>query len=185
MLLVAPSDGLYGEGSGYLAHSDRDFETWIMRDVLDVVRELPGTADDSELFVTGLSMGGYGALRLGAKYPDTFSGISAHSPITSIEELQKVISFPFPSQGINAGEADILEWVKSHREHLPPIRFDCGISDSLLLCARSLHESLTASLVPHRFYEFAGGHNWDYWRQHFEDSLLFFEEILSLKEATG
>src|SRR3982750_1148500 len=28
--LVMPSDGLWGDGSGYLRHPDRDFERWIV-----------------------------------------------------------------------------------------------------------------------------------------------------------
>jgi S-formylglutathione hydrolase FrmB len=37
--------------------------------------------------IAGLSMGGYGALRLGAKYAPNFSAISAHSAITELQDM--------------------------------------------------------------------------------------------------
>ena len=72
--LAMPSDGLWGDGSGYVPHSDADYERWI-------VDEVPAAAalgddrvtPDSPLFIAGLSMGGFGALRLGAKYPIGFA----------------------------------------------------------------------------------------------------------------
>ena len=83
--LVMPSDGLWGLGSGYVPHADADYERFI-------VEEVPAAAalaDDrvtgsSPLTIAGLSMGGFGALRLGAKYPDRFRGISAHSAVTTL-----------------------------------------------------------------------------------------------------
>src|SRR5205085_5525121 len=73
MVLAMPSDGLHGKGSGYLQHSDRDCERWIVEDVPAAVR-LAGVniTDQSPQFICGLSMGGYGALRLGAKYSKQF-----------------------------------------------------------------------------------------------------------------
>ncbi|MEM9922069.1 MAG: alpha/beta hydrolase-fold protein, partial [Bacteroidota bacterium] len=70
-VLVMPSDGLWGDGSGYVAHPKQDFEQWIVEEVPRAVREMIGQATaDSPMFLAGLSMGGYGAMRLGAKYPD-------------------------------------------------------------------------------------------------------------------
>ena len=90
--LAMPSDGLWGDGSGYVPHTDADYERWIV----DEVPAAAGLADDritadSPLFIAGLSMGGFGALRLGAKYPDRFRGISAHSAVTTLGRLDEVI----------------------------------------------------------------------------------------------
>jgi enterochelin esterase-like enzyme len=77
MVLVMPSDGLLGDGSGYFNHGDKDFEKWIVKDVLNLIPEvLRVKLNDVKLFITGLSMGGYGALRLMAKYPKLFRGAS-------------------------------------------------------------------------------------------------------------
>ena len=37
-----------------------------------------------------------------------------------------------------------------------------------------LHKHLSENNIQHHYAEFPGGHEWDYWRKHIEDSLLFF-----------
>src|SRR3954449_2231152 len=37
LVLAMPSDGLSGDGSGYVEHTRDDYETWIMEDVVDCV----------------------------------------------------------------------------------------------------------------------------------------------------
>ena len=39
MVLAMPSDGLWGDGSGYLPHNARNFERWILDDVPKAVAE--------------------------------------------------------------------------------------------------------------------------------------------------
>src|SRR3546814_14097692 len=78
VVIAMPSDGLWGDGSGYLPHNGYDFEKWIAEDVPDVLAQsIPGAGTDAPLFISGLSMGGFGALRIGARYGHRFKGISA------------------------------------------------------------------------------------------------------------
>jgi putative tributyrin esterase len=180
MLLVAPSDGLFRQGSGYLSHSGHDYESWIICDVLGQIPNAFSFVDrTSPVFLAGLSMGGYGALRLGAKHASLFRGISAHSTVTTIDELQRFLRDPFPTDQISAAEMDIVQWCETNRSLLPPMRLDCGAEDPLLERNRRFHDELEQRHIPHRYAEFPGGHNWDYWAAHISDSLLFFEEILS------
>ena len=37
LMLVMPSDGLTGDGSGYLPHLSKDHENWIMQDVIEAI----------------------------------------------------------------------------------------------------------------------------------------------------
>ena len=179
MLIVAPSDGLYQDGSAYLRHSGRDYERWITEDVVEgVTRSFPCIDQDSPLFISGLSMGGYGALRLGAKHANLFRGISAHSAITRIEEMSQFTFEAFPSDEIYAGDADILSWIEKNLSVLPPFRFDCGTSDPLIDGNRRFHQELDAREIPHSYAEFDGEHEWAYWHEHIGESLLFFEGIL-------
>lgn len=88
-MLVMPSDGLRGDGSGYLPHRDRDYEKWIIEDVFAAINfHFNEITPKSPAFISGLSMGGFGALRLGMKFHDIFSGISAHSAITDLDDYQ-------------------------------------------------------------------------------------------------
>lgn len=179
MLIVAPSDGLYQDGSAYLRHSGRDYERWITEDVTGAVtRTFPCVDHSSPLFISGLSMGGYGALRLGAKHPHLFRGVSAHSAITCIEEMSQFAFEEFPSDEIDNVDANVLAWIERNRNVLPPLRFDCGTSDPLIDGNRRFHQELDAGGIPHRYAEFEGEHDWAYWHDHIGESLLFFEEIL-------
>ncbi|GAB3946741.1 alpha/beta hydrolase family protein [Spirosoma harenae] len=179
MVLVMPSDGLYGDGSGYVPHREDNYENWIMEDVIDVVREqFPDITVSSPVFITGLSMGGFGALRLGAKYPQVFQGFSGLSSITHFSQLRDFVA-DFATLQRDAVEQDgVLDWLLKNRAILPPFRFDCGKDDSLLGANRSLHESLTAHAIEHSYEEFAGTHAWDYWQTHIDKTLLFFNQCI-------
>jgi enterochelin esterase-like enzyme len=182
MALVMPSDGLWGNGSGYVPHADADHERWIVEEVPAVA----ALADErvtgaSPLFLGGLSMGGFGALRLGAKYAPRFAGVSAHSSVTTVARLAEGVDARLadvPSFGTPDGTA--LHWLETNRERLPPLRFDCGAGDHLLAGNRALHAALEARLIAHQYEEFAGGHDWPYWRLHVADTLRFFGGILDL-----
>jgi putative tributyrin esterase len=175
--LAMPSDGLWGLGSGYVPHADADYERW----VVDEVAAAAALADDrvgdsSPLTIAGLSMGGFGALRLGAKYPDRFRGISAHSAVTTLgrlaeatgDRLDALPSFAQP-------DGTVLHWLEVNAGRLPPLRFDCGNDDPLLAGNRGLHAALEARGIEHQYEEFAGGHDWPYWRLHLADSLRFLD----------
>ncbi len=184
MILVAPSDGLGGDGTGYLSKPDRNdeaknYEAWISEDVLGCIRELfPCTSPRGPVFISGLSMGGYGALRLGAKYAGRFQGISAHSAVTKISELDEFVRKPIDLAGIAPEEADIMHWMRVNRKKLPPIRLDCGTEDSLFASNLAMHAELDREHIPHQFVANSGDHSWPYWKTHIADTLLFFEFIL-------
>jgi putative tributyrin esterase len=118
-------------------------------------------------------MGGYGASRLGAKYPDRFCAISAHSAITDIAQMAAFSQQPL-SDYLSCGsseELSVLNWLRSHRHHLPPLRFDCGTEDPLLDGNRSLHQALIKEGIAHQYQEYPGGHTWTYWQEHLVQTL--------------
>src|ERR1700748_3823264 len=54
MILAMPSDGLWGDGSGYLPHNGYNFEKWIAEDVPAAVREtIKGAKPESPMFISG------------------------------------------------------------------------------------------------------------------------------------
>ncbi len=175
--LVMPSDGLWGLGSGYVPHADADYERWIVDEVPAAAALLDERiTGSSPLTIAGLSMGGFGALRLGAKYPDRFRGISAHSAVTTLGRLAEATGErldALPSFGQPEGTA--LHWLEVNAARLPPLRFDCGKDDHLLPANRALHAALEARGVAHQYEEFAGAHDWLYWRLHLADSLRFLD----------
>lgn len=168
--LAMPSDGLWGDGSGYLPHNGHQFDRWILDDV-----PMACPSPVSGLFLAGLSMGGYGALRLGAKYPDRFRAVSGLSSITHLDQMAQFVEEPLDHyRQPHPADESVLALMLRNRDQLPPIRFDCGTSDQLLNANRELHAALLEAQIPHQYEEFPGGHEWPYWETHLEDTLLFF-----------
>ncbi|WP_422359617.1 alpha/beta hydrolase [Reichenbachiella sp.] len=179
MILAMPSDGLWGDGSGYVSHGGVDYEKWIAEDVVDAVMELiPEASKKSTRFISGLSMGGYGALRIGAKYANQYKGISAHSSITDIDQMKLFVEEPLTAYLQKDGkDQSVFQTILAQKSKLPPLRFDCGKHDLLIAYNRNLHNQLNQHQITHTYEEFEGKHEWPYWAEHLKDTLKFFSDI--------
>lgn len=175
MILAMPSDGLWGDGSGYVPHRDQDFEQWIVQDVPQAAREAypDAVSAESRFFIAGLSMGGYGALRIGSSYPHIFSAFAGLSSITTIDEFSLFVEEELSAYRW-AAPHDLLASFLANKEKLRPFRFDCGRGDLLLKFNRKLHSDLEEAGIYHTYREYTGEHNWDYWKNNILETLLFF-----------
>jgi len=174
MILAMPSDGLWQDGSFYLRHHGYDFEKWIVEDVPDAIRLLiPEAGESTQQCIAGLSMGGVGVLRIGAKYPERYMGISGLSAITHLDQAHHFTTEVL--EGIAPLDQSVLETMKKNRTQLPPIRFDCGSEDLLVSYNRQLHRDLTSTGITHIYEELCGAHEWSYWKQHLGKTLRFFD----------
>lgn len=175
LVLAMPSDGLWGDGSGYLPHPRQDFEKWIVEEVPAVASEaVPEVSPESPLFISGLSMGGFGALRLAGKYPEKFAAAGGHSSITHFDQFPLFVEEDLSHYQFPGEESSVLESLLRNKERLPPLRFDCGTEDQLIEQNRQLSRELTRAGIAHVYEEFPGGHSWPYWEQHLPDMLRFF-----------
>ena len=142
--------------------------------------------------IGGLSMGGYGALKLALKHPDLFcsanshSGalFAAHSPFDpanpTTAEFMRIFG-PNP-QG---GPDDLFALAEQiDRRLLPALRIDRSTEDSLLDGNRRFHAHLDALGIPHDYEEFPGGHSWDYWDRHVQEALAFHARVLGISRAS-
>ena len=185
MVLAMPSDGLWGDGSGYVAHATQDFERWIVDDVPAAVREVSGACSEaSPLFIAGLSMGGFGALRLVGKYTQRFAAAAAHSAITDVTQLDALLAEPRTAWCAAPQDRSVFAALATAVQVLPPLRFDCGRDDFLVAANRQLHAELTAAGIAHEYAEHDGAHGWDYWARHLEDTLRFFARTLDARKET-
>ena len=180
LALAMPSDGLRGDGTGYLRHGDgTDFERWIVDEVAEATcLALPELSPDAPRFIAGLSMGAFGALRLGGRYAPRFRGISAHSAITDVAQMGLFIEEEFATFGTAAADGSALAAIVAAGANLPPLRLDCGVDDDLIEPNRELHRALAALGIPHVYEEFPGGHTWPYWEVHLAETLRFFGKVL-------
>jgi putative tributyrin esterase len=178
MVLVMPSDGLWGDGSGYVAHQHQDFERWVVKEVPELaLRACTACSSDSPRFIAGLSMGGFAALRLAGQYPTVYKAASAHSALTDLSQIDALIEESRAHWASEPSNTSVLEALRGARQ-LPALRLDCGKSDALLNANRQLHQSLLDLGIAHDYEEFEGGHDWHYWRNHLANSLRFFSRTL-------
>lgn len=174
--LAMPSDGLRADGSGYVRHGDgTDFERWVVDEVPVAARAaIDALGPEAPLFIAGLSMGGFGALRIGARHASRFRAISGHSSITHLSQMARFIRQDVADFGAAPRDASVLEAIVGAGVPLPPLRFDCGVEDELLDANRDLHRALEERGITHVYEEFPGAHTWAYWEAHLADTLAFF-----------
>ena len=182
MIVVMP-DGY----RGFYTNNDAGpaYATYLAEDVVAAVeRTFPVKRARASRAVGGLSMGGYGALRLALGYPHLFASATSHSGAVlhgSRDHPRKggVLQPPefhrIFGQNPTGTEHDVLALAQRCKSHdtLPKLRIDCGAADDLLADNRVLHDKLTTIGVAHEYAEFPGAHNWEYWDQHVQDALAF------------
>jgi S-formylglutathione hydrolase FrmB len=147
--------------------------------------------------VSGISMGGYGALRLALRHPQMFGSVSAHSPAL-IADLPRVKMDQFEETTLSRalGTAFGLPFDPAFWNRNSPftlvkdgpkpagllIYFDCGTEDSYGFNkgAQAFHELLVTKGIPHEFHLYPGGHDWTYFAGHFPASLEFHSKAFGL-----
>ena len=183
-LLVMP-DG----GRGYYtdAPGGDAYETAIVHDLVTFVDHTFQTDGRREArAIGGLSMGGYGALKLGLGHPDLFGSVTSHScsravlwthePDTDEEKFRRAFG-PDPRDG----PSDLFALTETiDHVGLPALSLDCGTADELLGANRRFHAHLEALHIPHLYHEYPGGHAWDYWDQRIQEALAFHVHALHL-----
>ena len=176
-IIAMPSDGLWGDGSAYFTHHQKKFDNWIVDDVITAIKEnIPSAKNSNATCIGGLSMGGYGALSLGARFPEKFKAFAGHSSITKLEQMSLFVEESLEEYQKEVILPDVIDIIKKNQSKLPPFRFDCGKSDELINANRKLHIELTAAKINHIYEEFNGGHEWSYWITHVEKTLVFFDK---------
>ncbi len=176
LALAMPSDGLFGLGSGYVDHAGGDFRRWIIDEVPELAAiAFEAVSDTSPLGLAGLSMGGFGALLLGAQNGDRVRAVAGMSSITDFSEM---FWFVGDIDGYLVADHDksVLAAMVNHRDRLPAIHFDCGEKDPLLKANRALHKALDKAGIAHSYAEHPGGHEWPYWEAHIGSALQFISK---------
>jgi len=172
MVLAMPSDGLHGDGSGYVPHASENSEAWIIDEVPQAIAEVvPECSAAAPCAIAGLSMGGFAALRLAAKYPARFVAAIGHSSITSTDQMDALIEESRAEWSVSPVDQSIVQAVKLSEGLLPALHFDCGLEDPYLRENRALHNALIEAGISHAYAEYPGGHDWAYWAMRLPDSL--------------
>ncbi len=195
-LIVAPDAGR----SFYINSRDGKvrYEDFFIREFLPYIEShYRVRAERKSRGITGVSMGGYGALRFALRYPNLFVAVSAHSPAL-IETLPniKVSRDQAAAVAEVLGKAfgspvDAAFWQRESpftivKDGPRPadlrIYFDCGTDDEFGFNKgnEQFHELLTARGIPHEFHLYPGGHDWDYFAERLPASFEFQSHAFGL-----
>lgn len=142
--------------------------------------------------VTGLSMGGFGALRLAFAHPELFASVSAQSPALITETPQEMNAelrdagplsqllgqvFGNPINVAHWRQNDPFELARKNRIQISrqAIYINCGDQDEYGFAAGAtkLHKQLLAEGIRHEFHLYPGGHGADYFISHFSETMQF------------
>ena len=181
MIIVMPegNDSWYVDGA---AGINDKYESYILKELMpDVDTRYRTIQSRYGRAVAGLSMGGYGAIKLGLKYPATFAfagSVSGAFGVTRYTEKEmgganlKPFMKTFGPVGSETRKAnDVFEIVRglstARVASLPYFYFDCGTEDAAqhFNPNRELSELFLEKKIPHEYRELPGNHSWQYWDQ--------------------
>lgn len=187
IMIVCPDGGI---GSWYWdspADPAFRYETYVSEELVKWVDARYKTLKDKRgRGITGLSMGGHGALYLAFRHQDVFGAAGSMSGGVDIR--------PFPLKwdmakrlGKYADEPERWEkYTVINMLHLLvpgalSIIIDCGTEDFFYEVNENLHQQLLLRNIPHEYYTRPGAHNWDYWPNAVQYQLLFMYHFFNRK----
>ena len=134
--------------------------------------------------ITGLSMGGHGALYLAARHPDKYfaagsmsGGVDLTYSTKSWEIAEKI--GPYEEYSQRWHENSIVNMIEMIKNANLALMIDCGVDDFFIEVNRTLHHRLILAKVGHDYIERPGKHSWDYWVRVLPYHLFFFQEQFS------
>jgi S-formylglutathione hydrolase FrmB len=154
-----------------------------------VDRTFPVRAERAGRAIGGLSMGGYGAVKLGLKHHEMFASVNSHSGAVGFlrgdlkkhKDLSPEFARIFGEEPAGGPEDPFAIVERIDHGRIPAMRIDCGVDDFLIEQNRDFHKFLDERRIAHEYQEFPGSHNWAYWDEHVRQALDFHVRNLGLK----
>lgn len=156
--------------------------TYVGKELVEVTRRMfPLSHKREDTVIAGLSMGGFGAIRNGMHYADTFGAIIALSSALITEEVANmqpghrnhVASYGYyrhtfgePSKLLNS-DKDPKHLAKRCCQDgiMPKLFIACGTEDFLWKENEGFHTYLESIGYPHAWWVQAGVHDFDFWNR--------------------
>lgn len=164
---------------------------YIGRELVEETRKLfPLSVRKEDTFIAGLSMGGYGAIRNGLKYHNTFGALAGMSSALIMEhalESTEEADWAFRKRSyyeavfgdlekLKGSDKDVEALVKKIQAEngaMPRIYISCGTEDFLIENNRKYRDFLLAEKVEHTYVESPGVHDWKFWDEYIEKVLIW------------
>lgn len=184
LVVVMPSGdtGFYVDQSA----SYNFYGEFVGKELVEITRKMfPLSHEREDTYIAGLSMGGFGAIRNGLKYHETFGNIAALSSALILEKTPN-LTYEDPHITRNRGYfescfGDLKEAINSDKNpkvlirtiqermaqdpgaHMPKIYMACGTQDPLIDDNRDFRDFLKGKAVDFTYIEGPGEHDWDFW----------------------
>ena len=172
------------------------YESYIARElVAEIDKKFRTIPDKNRRAIAGLSMGGYGSLKFGLKYPEMFSLVGSFSGALQAASftdkmlgnnwkvLTDSIMSVYAAEGSQTRrENDIYKIVREMPaekiKNLPFIYLDCGTEDGLIASNREFSALLLERKIPHEFRQLPGRHDWVFWNSQIREFFDLSERFL-------
>lgn len=195
VIIVTPEggDGWYTDS---VSQPNEKWESYIIQELIpEIDKRFRTNVTRDKRAIAGLSMGGYGALKFGLKYPDkfilagSFSGALGAASITEKQfpgAIGKTIDAIFGPDGSETRNAnDIFAIIRSitpeKKRSIPFLYIDCGTEDFLFQNNREFIDLLTQKGVPHEYRQLPGAHDWKYWDNQVQEFLRLADKAFMAK----
>jgi S-formylglutathione hydrolase FrmB len=189
-IIIVCADGNYS--SWYIdspVDSAWKYETYISSELVSYIDKHYSTIKKrSGRAITGLSMGGHGALFLAFRHQDVYGACGSMSGGVDIRPFADNWDI---AKRLGSYVANPDRWaaysVVNLTNLLTPgklaITFDCGSEDFFFKVNNDLHQKLLDAKIPHDFAIRPGEHNWDYWSNSINYQMLFFSRFFNRVKA--
>ena len=197
-LIVAPE----GRRSFYINSADSSvrYSDFFLQEFIPLIEKKYRIAKGrSNRAISGISMGGYGALRFAFSHPEMFSAVSAQSAALITESPQDLDTAARSGAPLGKMLADVFgnPIDSSHWKNNDPfllaqknaaalkrlgIYFNCGQDDNYGFekGAAALHEELQKEGVKHEYHLYPGDHSLAYFLVHFSEVMEFHSRAFGL-----
>lgn len=159
-------------------------ETYIGSEVVNYIdSSLRTKADKAHRAITGMSMGGHGALFLALRSPNIFGAGGSSSGVVNLVPFRQNPGL-MRHLGDTSNKAPYQEYsILNIIDNITPgsiaIIMDCGTEDPFIRMNKRMHEKMLRLNFPHEYLEQAGGHTPEYWRSIIERHFIFFQDFFS------
>ncbi len=181
-ILVCPDGGYSSWYFDSPIDSAYQYETYIAKDLVNFVDSHYSTIPDkSARAITGLSMGGHGALYIAIRNKNLFAHAGSMSGGVDLRTSTKKFDIAKRIGSIDArpdewDNRSVVNMVNSLKNKELDIIVDCGVSDFFYQINAALHRRLIALEIDHDYIERPGQHNWEYWTNSIQYQFLFFDK---------
>ena len=184
--IITP-DGFYN--SWYLNNSDSTKMQWraFFNSELYPEMERRYNLDSSKTFITGLSMGGHGAINLFIDNPNRFAAAGSMSGVLNLQDtnlkekqLSKVVG-TYSVENPRYYTESAINRVAKLKGIDKVLVVTCGYDDFYKKCTIDFAAKCKSLKIPHIEILSPGNHSWTYWDFALEQHLFIFDRVLKGK----